>query len=440
MTMSGSPAPGEVEAYVKEFLAKRAAVDAAKAKEKTEESAGPPRRHGKYIWPMTPERQQRNAEVRAAMVLNDARIQREWDEKQAVEREVAARAVAAQKITDKQKEVLDRWWKQVETTAMPHINRAKENWQEYARKVSEAAYKEAAKNPPPGFSIAQPKTPGDIALAEALRAWSDAEANTHARQTFEKEKGVNDAAMLKSALMPPFTGTVRRPAEYAELVKQREAIREKTTGFTRKPMEPTVIFTPTATEKKEAKIADVSAYGETATGEMIPMPSKLALAKVAAKTLPLTVTAPSLLPSFLMKETQPDIMRRVVSGERSAAMVDETNVAQARQWGLVAFKVPHGNFTGKAAENNAYIVYSPGSADKAKEVVAVLQKYPIGKRAASYYIEMGRALGVPPQEVNEYVNAYYGNEKGKTPTWLGVLGFAAIAILIAMNLPKQEMS
>ena len=81
------------------------------------------------------------------------------------------------------------------------------------------------------------------------------------------------------------------------------------------------------------------------------------------------------------KKKKEEEQKKKKKKKKEKAMVDETNVAQARQWGLVAFKVPHGNFTGKAAENNAYIVYGPGSADKAKEVVAVLQKYPASANA-----------------------------------------------------------
>ncbi len=121
--------------------------------------------------------------------------------------------------------------------------------------------------------------------------------------------------------------------------------------------------------------------------------------------------------------------RRVLTGQRKAALVDETTANQARQWGLNAFKVPHGVFSGSVAKSKAYIIYLPGNADKAKKVVQVLQKYPVGKRGPGYLAEIGSALGTPPAETNEFIKAYYGESKSNFPAWLGILGLAMVVIL-----------
>lgn len=122
--------------------------------------------------------------------------------------------------------------------------------------------------------------------------------------------------------------------------------------------------------------------------------------------------------------------RRVLTGQRKAALVDEASANQARQWGLNAFKVPHGVFSGSVAKSKAYIIYLPGNADKAKKVVQVLQKYPVGKRGPGYLAEIGSALGTPPAETNEFIKAYYGEGKSNFPAWLGVLGVAITVILL----------
>jgi hypothetical protein len=181
--------------------------------------------------------------------------------------------------------------------------------------------------------------------------------------------------------------------------------------------------------KKMQRAEAVKSYEEARVGHFVPMPSQLALAKSSAGTQPLTATAPTYLPSFMQRGTQPENIRLVLSGIRNAAMVSEANAKQARQWGLQVFRVPHSNFTGAAAENNAYIVYRSGEARKAKEVVRILEKYPPGKRGAEYYNAMGVTLGAPKSEVDAFVKAYYGQGKQKSPVWLGVLSIAAVALL-----------
>ena len=127
--------------------------------------------------------------------------------------------------------------------------------------------------------------------------------------------------------------------------------------------------------------------------------------------------------------------RRVLIGQRKAALVDEHTANQAKQWGINAFKVPHGVFTGSVAQSKAYIIYLPGRADNAKKVVEVLQRYPIGKRGPGYLAELGSALGIPPSETNEYIKTYYGEKKSGGPAWLGVLGLALLAFLLIKRQP-----
>lgn len=127
--------------------------------------------------------------------------------------------------------------------------------------------------------------------------------------------------------------------------------------------------------------------------------------------------------------------RRVLTGQRKAALVDEATANQAKQWGLNAFKVPHGVFTGSVAQSKAYIIYLPGQAEKAKKVVEVLQRYPIGKRGPGYLAELGNALGIPPSETNEYIKTYYGEKKSGSPAWLGLLGLAFLVILLVKKQP-----
>ena len=133
--------------------------------------------------------------------------------------------------------------------------------------------------------------------------------------------------------------------------------------------------------------------------------------------------------------------RRVLTKQRNAALVDEVTATQARQWGLNAFKVPHGVFSGEVAVNKAYIIYLPGQADKAKKVVAVLQKYPVGQRGPGYLAEIGSALGTPASETNEFIKTYYGEKKsGGGPAWLGVLGIVFIALLLIKKQPSTGIS
>jgi hypothetical protein len=133
--------------------------------------------------------------------------------------------------------------------------------------------------------------------------------------------------------------------------------------------------------------------------------------------------------------------RRVLTKQRNAALVDEVTANQARQWGLNAFKVPHGVFTGEVAKNKAYIIYLPGQADKAKKVVTVLQKYPVGQRGPGYMAEIGSALGTPASETNEFIKTYYGEKKsGSGPAWLGVLGITLIALLLIKKQPSTGIS
>jgi len=123
--------------------------------------------------------------------------------------------------------------------------------------------------------------------------------------------------------------------------------------------------------------------------------------------------------------------RRVLTSQRKAALVDEATANQAKQWGLNAFKVPHGVFTGAVAQSKAYIIYLPGRTEYAKKVVEVLQRYPPGKRGPGYLAEIGNALGIPASETNEYIKTYYGGKKSGGPAWLGVLGLAFLVIILA---------
>jgi hypothetical protein len=133
--------------------------------------------------------------------------------------------------------------------------------------------------------------------------------------------------------------------------------------------------------------------------------------------------------------TQITTTRQVLTGYRKAAMVDERTAEQARQWGLIAFKVPHGSFTGDVARSKAYIIYLPGQTENAKKVVRILEKYPIGKRGTDYLVEMGMALGTPPGEVSEYIKTYYGSgevtkKESNTPKWLGIIGIVIAGIVL----------
>ncbi|MDD5229709.1 MAG: hypothetical protein PHC43_00110 [Candidatus Marinimicrobia bacterium] len=118
-------------------------------------------------------------------------------------------------------------------------------------------------------------------------------------------------------------------------------------------------------------------------------------------------------------------LRWVLAGQRNAALVDEYGVEQARKWGLTAFKVPHGLYSTEMAKNNEYIVYLSGNADKAKQVIKVLQKYPIGKRGPDFQREIGKALGQSDQVIEDRIRSIYGS----APKWLGVVAVAALLML-----------
>ena len=128
-----------------------------------------------------------------------------------------------------------------------------------------------------------------------------------------------------------------------------------------------------------------------------------------------------------------DKARQVLRGQVKAAFISADNVEQARKWGLIAFKVPHGSYKGIVAQKRAYILYRPGNAGAAKGIIDVLRKYPIGKRGPDYMTELGTVMGESPEAINMMINAFYGEEstdfeddKDK-PNWLGVISIVALA-------------